>query len=105
MTSFFACRPRNTNKFNVAVNVAAQSKVTFELLYQELLERRLGIYEHVININPGQVVRDMQITVNIHESREITLLKVPPIRKEISNEIQEKDAGLFKRRFSRRYFL
>ena len=40
----------------------------------------------------------MQITVNIHESREITLLKVPPIRKEISNEIQKKDAGLFKRR-------
>ena len=81
-------RPRNTNSFRVSVNIAASSKVTFSLIYQELLQRKLGSYEHVIHVDPGQVVRDLQIEVNIDESRPITFLRVPHLRHELLNSIE-----------------
>ena len=65
----------------MSVNVAAEKKVKFELVYQEVLQRRLGYYEHVINIDPGQVVPDLQVEVHINESRNIRDLFVPAIRK------------------------
>ncbi len=74
------CSPRNTNSFKVVVTVAAWNKVTFTLTYQELLVRRRGAYEHVIYVDPGQVVEDFRIEVNIQEAKELRLLRVPPIR-------------------------
>jgi hypothetical protein len=41
--------------FVVSVNVAAKSKVSFNLTYEELLTRRLSAYHHVISLSPGQV--------------------------------------------------
>ncbi|XP_033745783.1 inter-alpha-trypsin inhibitor heavy chain H3-like isoform X2 [Pecten maximus] len=76
-------RPRETNKFQVNVNVAPQSTVTFNLTYQNLLRRNHGIYEHVIYLDPGQVVDDLRVDVAIQESRTITSIKVPPIRDDI----------------------
>ena len=89
-------RSRDSNIFRVVVNVAARSKIDFNLTYQELLQRKLGIYEHVINIDPGQVVRDLQVDVYIRESREITLLRVPPIRSltDIS-QVTDPNAGVY----------
>ena len=78
VTSIF--RPRETNAFQIMVNVAALEKVTFELTYQELLKRTKGKYSHVIYVNPGQVVDDMSVEVAIKESRDLTSLRVPPIR-------------------------
>ncbi len=69
------------------MNVAGKNKVTFTLMYDELLERRLGIYEHVVHVDPGQLVRDLRVEVNIHESRDITYLRVPPLRNDIMNAI------------------
>jgi len=46
---------RGTQTFDVSVNVAAGSFVSFKLDYQELLKRRLGVYNHVIYADPGQV--------------------------------------------------
>jgi hypothetical protein len=65
------------------VNVAAESKVTFNLTYQELLERVYGEYEHIIYIDPGQIIEDFQIDVSIEESKEITKVSVPPLRNDI----------------------
>lgn len=61
--------------------------VTFELTYQELLERRLGLYEHVIYIDPGQSVADMKVDVYIVESRVITDLSVPPISNDLITDV------------------
>ena len=80
------CRPRETNKFQIQVNVAAQEKVTFVLTYRELLKRTNGLYNHVIYINPGQVVDDLKINVLIKESSTITIIKTPPIRNELLPE-------------------
>ena len=52
---FFNGSVTRPNTFRVAVNVAAYSTVTFDLVYQELLRRRYGIIEYSINIDPGQV--------------------------------------------------
>lgn len=79
-------RPRHTNRFSVDVNVAAESSVTFNLTYQELLERVYGEYEHIIYIDPGQIVEDFKIDVAIHESRDITKVSVPPIRNDILSD-------------------
>ena len=75
------CRSlKESNKFNIAVNVAAGARVLFTLIYDELLSRRLGHYELLLNIDPGMTVPDLKVKVNIVESRAITYLIVPEIR-------------------------
>ncbi|XP_022178934.1 inter-alpha-trypsin inhibitor heavy chain H3-like [Myzus persicae] len=77
---------RDSNKFTVSVNVEAESKVTFNLTYEQLLNRKLGIYENIINLQPGQVVKNLQVIVDIEESSNITKLEVPDIK--TANEIE-----------------
>ncbi|XP_064625636.1 inter-alpha-trypsin inhibitor heavy chain H3-like isoform X2 [Lineus longissimus] len=80
-----AAKPRNTNAFEVSVNVASQQKVTFNLTYQELLQRTLAMYQNVMYINPGQIVPDLKVDVFINESREITILRVPALQKNVQD--------------------
>uniref|UniRef100_A0A0E9RCK8 Uncharacterized protein n=1 Tax=Anguilla anguilla TaxID=7936 RepID=A0A0E9RCK8_ANGAN len=49
--------------------MAAHSKVTFELTYEELLKRRLGQYELLIKARPTQVVKDFKIEVRVFEQQ------------------------------------
>ncbi|KAK3610521.1 hypothetical protein CHS0354_008950 [Potamilus streckersoni] len=72
-------RPTGTNIFYVQVNVAAESNVTFNLTYQELLRRKRGLYHHVVYIDPGQPVQDMNVWIHIQESRNISVVRVPPL--------------------------
>merc|ERR1719334_416563 len=58
---------REGNVFAVQANVGPAEKLVFRLTYEQLLERRLGKYEHVVNINPKQIVKDMKIDVFINE--------------------------------------
>ncbi|XP_050413830.1 inter-alpha-trypsin inhibitor heavy chain H3 [Patella vulgata] len=76
-------KPNEFNKFKVAVAVAPESKVTFNLTYQEVLERRLGSYEHEIYINPRQPVRDLQVKVSIQEVRDLKYVSIPPITNDV----------------------
>uniref|UniRef100_A0A8C1D8N8 VIT domain-containing protein n=1 Tax=Cyprinus carpio carpio TaxID=630221 RepID=A0A8C1D8N8_CYPCA len=52
---------RTLEDFKTSVTVAAFSKVTFELTYEELLKRRLGKYELLINAQPMQLVADFKV--------------------------------------------
>lgn len=45
----------------MSVNVAAGSKVTFELTYEELLKRHKGKYEMYIKVQPKQLVRHFEV--------------------------------------------
>ncbi|XP_069824043.1 inter-alpha-trypsin inhibitor heavy chain H3-like [Dendropsophus ebraccatus] len=63
-----------TEKFTVSVNVAPESKVTFELVYEEMLKRRLGKYEMFIKVQPKTLVKSFQIEVEIHEAQGISFL-------------------------------
>ncbi|XP_076107906.1 inter-alpha-trypsin inhibitor heavy chain H3-like isoform X2 [Mytilus galloprovincialis] len=82
-------KPRHTNRFSVDVNIAAESKVTFNLTYQELLERVYEEYEHIIYVDPGQIVEDFRIDVYLQESRDITKVSVPPLRNDIISDVNE----------------
>ncbi|XP_060566448.1 inter-alpha-trypsin inhibitor heavy chain H3-like [Ruditapes philippinarum] len=79
-TGLVSQKPRDSRTFKVRVSVAAFSKSSFNLTYQELLKRVKGAYEHKVFINPGYPVDDIKISVAIQESRDITRLTVPPIK-------------------------
>uniref|UniRef100_A0A8C8TGX4 Inter-alpha-trypsin inhibitor heavy chain H3 n=1 Tax=Peromyscus maniculatus bairdii TaxID=230844 RepID=A0A8C8TGX4_PERMB len=65
---------RKLEKFTVSVNVAAGSKVTFELTYEELLKRHKGKYEMYIKVQPKQLVRHFEIDAHIFEPQGISML-------------------------------
>ncbi|XP_036386329.1 inter-alpha-trypsin inhibitor heavy chain H3-like isoform X2 [Megalops cyprinoides] len=65
---------RSLEEFKTSVTVAALSKVTFELTYEELLKRKLGKYELLIKARPTQVVKDFKIDVHIYETQGISFL-------------------------------
>ncbi|XP_073681753.1 inter-alpha-trypsin inhibitor heavy chain H3b [Garra rufa] len=67
---------RTLEDFKTSVTVAAFSKVTFELTYEELLKRRLGKYELLISAQPMQPVADFKIDIHIHENPGISFLEV-----------------------------
>merc|ERR1712038_1052862 len=71
---------RDANLIRVSVNIAAQGKVRFRLTYEELLERRLGRYDQVIHVNPGQIVDDFKIDVFIEESLPLSFVTVPELK-------------------------
>uniref|UniRef100_A0AAY4A7C5 Inter-alpha-trypsin inhibitor heavy chain H3 n=1 Tax=Denticeps clupeoides TaxID=299321 RepID=A0AAY4A7C5_9TELE len=52
---------RTLEHFKTSVTVAAHKKVDFELTYEELLSRRLGKYELLINAQPMQPVKDFRV--------------------------------------------
>ncbi|NXI39443.1 ITIH3 inhibitor, partial [Galbula dea] len=85
---------RKTEKFTVSVNIAAASKVTFELTYEELLKRQFGKYEMFIKVKPKQLVKDFEIEVNIFEPQGITELEAEGTF--ITNELQ----NIIKKSFS-----
>ncbi|XP_047104795.1 inter-alpha-trypsin inhibitor heavy chain H4-like [Schistocerca piceifrons] len=80
---------RDSNVVSVSVNVEAQKKVTFNLTYEELLQRELGAYHLRINLNPGQIVNDLLVEVHINETSDITLLEVPSLQQ--SNDVSEEE--------------
>ncbi|XP_072396150.1 inter alpha-trypsin inhibitor, heavy chain 4-like [Diabrotica undecimpunctata] len=83
---------RDSNKFTVSINVEPESKASFQLTYEELLERKSNQYELVLNIHPGQVVSDMNIEVVLNESRPLKFVKTPSLRS--GNEISKNDPKL-----------
>lgn len=60
-----AVSTRNSNRFTVNVNVEPESKVNFNLTYEELLQREKGQYEVIANIQPGQIVKKLLVEVTI----------------------------------------
>ncbi|XP_074406118.1 inter-alpha-trypsin inhibitor heavy chain H4 isoform X3 [Zonotrichia albicollis] len=66
---------RKLEQFHVSVSIAAASKVTFELTYEELLKRQLGKYELLIKVRPKQLVKHFQIDVHIFEPQGIHFLE------------------------------
>lgn len=57
----FRSSGRKLEKFTVSVNVAAGSKITFELTYEELLKRHKGKYEMYLKVQPKQLVKHFEV--------------------------------------------
>ncbi|KAK5647081.1 hypothetical protein RI129_005545 [Pyrocoelia pectoralis] len=82
---YVAVNARDSNRFTVSVNIRPEEKAAFYLTYEQFLVRKNELYEQVINIHPGQPVKNLGVQVVISESRKITNLKAPPLRS--GNEI------------------
>uniref|UniRef100_A0A8C4T2P3 Inter-alpha-trypsin inhibitor heavy chain H3 n=1 Tax=Erpetoichthys calabaricus TaxID=27687 RepID=A0A8C4T2P3_ERPCA len=82
---------RKMEEFKVSVAIAAHSKVTFELTYEELLKRNLGNYDIVIKVSPQQLVKNFKIDVDVSESQGISFLDVQGkfLTQELKNAIQK----------------
>ncbi|XP_055985589.1 inter-alpha-trypsin inhibitor heavy chain H4 isoform X2 [Sorex fumeus] len=66
---------RKTEKFQVSVNVAPAAKVTFELVYEELLQRQLGVYELLLKVQPQHPLKHLQMDIHIFEPQGISSLE------------------------------
>lgn len=66
--------------FRMAVTIPGRNRAMFLLTYEELLQRRLGRYEHVTSIRPMQLVSKLNVAITIVEHSRITYLEVLPLR-------------------------
>ena len=98
--------PSRSGHFEVTVTLQPSQVVEFNLIYEELLLRKLGLYEHSIRLLPGQVVSDFTVDIDIAEGKQITILKVPPL---VSNRTDIVDTSRGQSSFSgfpaRKFFL
>ncbi|KAG9353226.1 hypothetical protein JZ751_017802 [Albula glossodonta] len=65
---------RKMEKFSVAVNIAANSQVTFTLTHEELLQRIKGKYELMTRVVPKQLIQKFEIVADIYEPQGIAYL-------------------------------
>ncbi|XP_074554932.1 inter-alpha-trypsin inhibitor heavy chain H5 isoform X2 [Halichoeres trimaculatus] len=69
----------------MAANIPGRNRAIFLLTYEELLQRRLGRYEHVTSLRPLQLVSRLSVDVTIVDHSPITDLQVLPLRNGRSN--------------------
>jgi len=77
---------RHSNRFKVSVNTGARSKVRFHLLYEELLQRRRGLYQYLVNINPHVKLSHFSLGMSITEQRNITYIATPPLKRHMGEK-------------------
>ncbi|XP_051976311.1 inter-alpha-trypsin inhibitor heavy chain H5-like [Xyrauchen texanus] len=66
--------------FRMEVTIPGRNRAVFFLTYEELLQRRLGHYEHMSSVRPMQLVSRLSVGVTIVEHSRITYLEVLPLR-------------------------
>ncbi|KAL0195810.1 hypothetical protein M9458_009382, partial [Cirrhinus mrigala] len=66
--------------FRMEVTIPGRNRAVFLLTYEELLQRRLGRYEHVTSVRPMQLVGRLSVGVTIVEHSQISHLEVLPLR-------------------------
>lgn len=67
--------------FRMPVKIPGRNRAIFLLTYEELLQRRLGYYQHVTSVRPMQLVSKLSVAVTIVEHSRIKYLEVLPLRK------------------------
>ncbi|XP_053321379.1 inter-alpha-trypsin inhibitor heavy chain H2 [Spea bombifrons] len=63
--------------FKAELNVPSGTKVEFEIHYQEIIRRNLGVYEHVLYLQPGRLAKHFEVDVYISEPQGISFVNVP----------------------------
>uniref|UniRef100_A0A3Q3PZP3 Uncharacterized protein n=1 Tax=Monopterus albus TaxID=43700 RepID=A0A3Q3PZP3_MONAL len=76
---------KESGNARVAVNIPGKNRAIFLLTYEELLQRRLGRYEHVTSLRPLQLVSRLSLDVTIVDHSLITDVEVLPLRNGRSN--------------------
>ena len=79
-------RDRDMNIFEISVPLPPREQIQFHLVYQHLLRRCNTVYNHVIVLDPGQIVRDFMAHVTVEESRSLYKFEVPPLRHNVTDD-------------------
>ncbi|MEQ2165493.1 hypothetical protein GOODEAATRI_017396 [Goodea atripinnis] len=66
--------------FSAAASIPGRNRAVFLLMYEELLQRRLGSYEHVTSLRPLQLVSRLSLDITIVDHAPIVDLEVLPLR-------------------------
>lgn len=67
---------KGTETFRASAVLPSKDKAAFLLSYEELLQRRLGKYEHVVSVRPQQLVGRLTVEVTVLERSGIAELEV-----------------------------
>ncbi|XP_037702418.1 inter-alpha-trypsin inhibitor heavy chain H5 [Choloepus didactylus] len=70
---------KGTETFKASLVIPSKDKAAFLLSYEELLQRRLGKYEHSISVRPQQLVGRLTVEMSILEKSGIASLEVLPL--------------------------
>ncbi|XP_028306619.1 inter-alpha-trypsin inhibitor heavy chain H2 [Gouania willdenowi] len=73
----FRANSQEMETFKTEVYVPPGSNIEFELHYQEMLQRRLGFYEHTLHLQPGRLVPHFRVDVYIYEPTGISVVQTP----------------------------
>ncbi|KAM4677652.1 inter-alpha-trypsin inhibitor heavy chain H2 [Discoglossus pictus] len=73
--------------FKAELNVPAGTKVQFEIHYQEVLHRKLGVYEHVLYLQPGRLAKHFEVDVYISEPQGVSFVTTPRTVKDTFAEL------------------
>lgn len=66
--------------FKMAASIPGRNRAVFMLTYEELLQRRLGRYQHLTSLRPRQLVSRLTLDITIVHHSPITQLEVLPLR-------------------------
>lgn len=64
----------------MVANIPGRNRAVFLLTYEELLQRRLGRYEHVTSLRPLQLVSRLSLDITVVDHAAITDLQVLPLQ-------------------------
>ncbi|KAJ0057033.1 hypothetical protein NL108_000873, partial [Boleophthalmus pectinirostris] len=70
--SIVRANSQDMETFQTEVHVPPGSNIEFELNYQELMQRKMGIYEHQLHLQPGRLVPHFQVDVYIFEPKGVS---------------------------------
>ncbi|XP_051050787.1 inter-alpha-trypsin inhibitor heavy chain H5 [Phodopus roborovskii] len=86
---------KETDMFRASLVIPSKDKAALLLSYEELLQRRLGKYEHSISVRPQQLVGRLTVEVNVLERSGISALEVLPLHnsRKKGSGIAEGDVG------------
>uniref|UniRef100_A0ABM5GLS3 Inter-alpha-trypsin inhibitor heavy chain H5 n=1 Tax=Pogona vitticeps TaxID=103695 RepID=A0ABM5GLS3_9SAUR len=76
--------------FRASGMIPRKAEAVFLLHYEELLQRRLGMYQYTVSIRPQQLVGKLRVEVNILENSGINSLEVLPLQNSRSKGNGEK---------------
>ncbi|XP_034019042.1 inter-alpha-trypsin inhibitor heavy chain H5 [Thalassophryne amazonica] len=79
--------------FRMAVSIPGRNRALFLLTYEELLQRRLGRYQHVTSLRPLHLVSRLSLDVTIIDHALITHLEVLPLRNGRTNSATNSPSG------------
>ena len=79
--------------YDISVNVEPGKHIVFNLTYQELLQRKLGKYQHVIHLINKEVINNFLIEVFISEPQNIIGVEIPQIRSDELESVNEETKG------------